>query len=160
MPDPRKALLLDAMDEAFARKSWHGPNLRGSLRGLSAREAAARPARGRHNVWELTVHAAYWKYAARRRFTEDRRGSFALTGSNWFPCPTPPTPAAWKSAVALLVEEHRRLRQVVAALPASALSQESKRGRENLRVIRGIIAHDLYHAGQIQLVKRLTRPRG
>ena len=156
MPDPRKALLLDAMDEAFARRSWHGPNLRGSLRGLSAREAAARPARGRHNIWELTVHAAYWKYTVRRRLTDGARGSFALAGSDWFPCPSPLSEAAWKSAVDLLVGEHRRLREVVTSLPASALFKKAKGSRENLRVIRGIIAHDLYHAGQIRLVKRLV----
>ncbi len=156
-PDPRIALLLDALDEAFVRRSWHGPNLRGSLRGLRARQAAARPARGRHNIWELTVHAAYWKYAVWRRLTGERRGSFALPGSNWFPCPTPLAQAAWKSAVDLLVSEHRRLCQAVAALPASALSRKSKGGQEtNLRLLRGIIAHDLYHAGQIQLVKRLV----
>ncbi len=158
MPDPRIALLLDALDEAFARSSWHGPNLRGSVRGLTSRQAAARPARGRHNIWELTVHAAYWKYAAWRRLTGGERGSFALSGSNWFPSPSPLTDAAWKEAVDLLVKEHRRLRQAVAALPASALSKVTKGGREtNVRMIRGMAAHDLYHAGQIQLLKRLTK---
>jgi hypothetical protein len=54
------AMLLALLDEAFEKQSWHGPNLRGSLRGLSAADAARRPARGRHNVWEVAVHAAYW----------------------------------------------------------------------------------------------------
>lgn len=127
------------------------------MRGLSALQAAARPARGRHNIWELTVHAAYWKYAVWRRLTGGERGSFALSGSNFFPCPSPLTEAAWKDAVALLVREHRRLRQAVAALPASALRKVTKGGRDtNVRVIRGIAAHDLYHAGQIQLLKRLV----
>ncbi len=156
MPDARIALLLDLLDEAFARKSWHGTNLRGSVRRLRARQAAARPARDRHNIWELTVHAAYWKYAVWRRLTGGERGSFVLPGSDWFPSPSHLTEADWKRAVDLLLKEHRRLRQVVAALPASALSRKSKGGREtNLRLIRGIAAHDLYHAGQIQLVKRL-----
>jgi DinB superfamily len=157
MPDPRIALLLDGLDEAFDARSWHGTNLRGSVRGLSARQAAARPMPGRHNVWELTVHAAYWKYVVWRRLTGGERGSFALSGSNYFPCPSPLTEAAWNEAVALLVKEHRRLRQAVAALPGSALGKASPGGREsNVRLIRGIAAHDLYHAGQIQLVKRLV----
>jgi len=127
------------------------------VRGLSARQAAARPTRGRHNIWELTVHAAYWKYAVWRRLTGEKRGSFAVAGSNWFPSPSPLTEAAWKGAVDLLVKEHRRLRRVVAALPASALSKKAKGGGErNVRIIRGIAAHDLYHAGQIQLLKRLA----
>lgn len=157
MPGPRIAALLTLMDEAFERKAWHGPNLRGSVRALSARRVARRPGRGRHNVWEVTVHAAYWKYAVWRRLTGEKRGSFALDGSNWFPCPSPLTEAAWKETVALLVREHRRLRKVVAALPDSALARKAKGSRDsNERLVRGIAAHDLYHAGQIQLLKRLV----
>jgi DinB superfamily len=154
--DSRVVLLLDGLDEAFEGRSWHGPNLRGSVRGLRARQAEARPQPGRHNIYELTVHAAYWKYVVWRRLTGGDRGSFALSGSNYFPCPSPLTEAAWKDAVALLVREHRRLRQAVAGLPASALGKVTPGGRETtVRLIRGIAAHDLYHAGQIQLLKRL-----
>ena len=61
--------LLASLDEAYDRRSWHGTNLRGSLRGLSAAIAAWRPGQGRHNAWEITLHAAYWKYAAWRRIS-------------------------------------------------------------------------------------------
>src|SRR5512144_3399799 len=77
--------LLALLDEAYERRSWHGPNLRGALRGLRAAQAAWRPSPGRHCAWEITVHAAYWKYAAWRRLTGEKRGSFARPGSNWFP---------------------------------------------------------------------------
>ena len=59
-------VLITAIDRAFDKKSWHGTNLMGSVRGLTAREALWRPARGRHNVWEILIHAAYWKYVVRR----------------------------------------------------------------------------------------------
>jgi len=158
MPDPRITLLLDGLDEAFSGKSWHGPNLRGSVRGLRATAAARRPGRGRHNIWELTIHAAYWKYTVWRQLTGAPRGSFAFDGSNWFPCPSPLTEAEWKEAVALLVKEHLRLRRAVAALPGSALGRRPKGSRNtNVRLIRGVAAHDLYHAGQIQLLKRLVK---
>src|SRR3712207_2441682 len=68
--DPEIAQLLAVVDRAYDRRSWHGTNLRGSIRGLSAADAAWRPARGRHNVWEIVVHAAYWKYAVTRRLTQ------------------------------------------------------------------------------------------
>jgi len=64
-----KPAILALIDEAFDKTSWHGPNLRGSIRGVDAGLAAWRPAPGRHNIWELTLHAAYWKYAVRRRLT-------------------------------------------------------------------------------------------
>ena len=78
---------LELIDEAFVKKAWHGPNLRGTIRGLSAAEAAWRPGPGRHSVWELVVHAAYWKYAVRRRLSGEKRGSFALAGQQLVPAP-------------------------------------------------------------------------
>ena len=81
------ALILAIFEEAYCKKTWHGPNLRQSLKGVTAKQAAWRPVPGGHNIWELTVHAAYWKYAARRRMEGGKPGSFALKGSNFFPRP-------------------------------------------------------------------------
>ena len=154
--NPVIASLLAQMDEAFDRRSWHGTNLRGSLRGMGASQAAWRPAPGRHNAWEIAVHAAYWKHAAWRRLTGEKRGTFARAGSNWFPSPEPATAAAWREDVALLVACHRRLRAVVAGLSDADLDRRAAGGKETVgRLVRGIAAHDLYHAGQIQLLKRL-----
>ena len=76
--------LLAILDQAYNKPSWHGTNLRGSIRGLSPKQAAWRPAPKRHNIWENVVHAAYWKYAVSRRFVDQPRGSFRYKGSNWF----------------------------------------------------------------------------
>jgi uncharacterized damage-inducible protein DinB len=156
-----KELLLGLLDEAFDKKAWHGPNLRGALRRISAEEAAWRPATDRHNIWEIMVHAAYWKYAVRRRLTGEKRGSFRLAGSNWWKRPSAgASEAAWREDVALLLAEHRALREVIAALPPKRLRQKARGSRyANFVLIRGIAAHDLYHAGQIQLLKRLAHWR-
>ena len=152
-----KAQLLAWIDEAYERKAWHGPNLRGALRGVTAEEAAWRPGEGRHNIWELTLHAAYWKYTVRRRLTGAKRGSFALKGSNWFTRPVTATDRAWHADVALLDEMHRTLRARVAALDPADLARTPRRSKvSNLDLLTGIAAHDLYHAGQIQLLKRLA----
>lgn len=152
-------LLLDLVDEAFDHKAWHGTTLLGSIRGVRADAAAWRPAPGRHNVWELTVHAAYWKYAVRRALTGEKRGSFALKGSNWFIRPAPGSAQAdraWAADVRLLADQHRRLRETIAALPDRALGRRLTGKRYTAAfMIRGIAAHDLYHAGQIQVIKRL-----
>lgn len=143
-------VLLDLIDEAFDKKSWHGPNLRGSIRGVTARQAAWRVASGRHNIWELMLHAAYWKYVVRRRIRGEKRGSFVLPGSNFFSRPVEASEAAWKADIEILLGEHRDLRRVLVELP-SARWQDQK----TLHLIRGIAAHDLYHAGQIRLLRRL-----
>ncbi len=157
MPSPEIRLLLDLLDEAYDRKSWHGPNLRGALRGITAPQAAWRPGADRHNIWELTVHAAYWKYAARRRLLGDTEGSFPLKGSNWFSRPEPGanTEQAWRADLTLLGECHRALRAAVEALSPRALDT-IPHGKTTMRaLVTGVAAHDLYHAGQIQLLKRL-----
>jgi hypothetical protein len=144
-------VFIELLDEAFDKKSWHGPNLRNSIRGVTARQAAWRPAADRHNIWELTLHAAYWKYVVRRRLTAkkagERRGSFVLPGSNFFARPIEPSTAAWKADINILAAEHRKLREVIAKISAPSRAQA--------HMIRGIAAHDLYHAGQIRLLRRL-----
>jgi hypothetical protein len=147
--------LLTMLDEAFEKKAWHGPNLRGTLRGVDARQAGWRPAGGRHNIWELAVHAAYWKYAVRRRLTGAKRASFPVVGSNWFERPQDGSDAEWKADLRLLVQQHRELRATVAALRAAELRGAT--GEAKLHLIRGVAAHDLYHAGQIQLLKSAQR---
>lgn len=147
-------LLLTLIDEAYDKKAWHGPNLKGSIRGLSARHAAWRPQLGRHNIWELVLHAAYWKYAVARRITGAKRGSFGLPGSNWIEPSAEQGEAVWKRDVALLATQHRELRRVIAGLSSSRL-RSRKQWEAMRRMILGIAAHDLYHAGQIQLLKRL-----
>jgi len=156
MPEPTAIqMLLALVDEAFDRKAWHGPTLLGALRGVTPAEAARRPARGRHNIRELTIHAAYWKYAVRRRLTGEKRGSFALEGSNWF---SATASRGWKDEVRLLVDEHRKLRAAIAAFPARSLDRPVDAKQQTAAyTIRGIAAHDLYHAGQIQLLKKLLR---
>jgi len=148
--------LLDLLDHGYDKKAWHGPNLKGSIRGLDAVQACWRPSRGRHCIAEIVVHAAYWKYAVRRRLRGDKRGSFPLEGSNWFPITHHLSEPQWREHVRLLEAEHRTLRAAVATMAAAGLHRNSAGSKySSASLIEGIAAHDVYHAGQIQLLKRL-----
>ncbi len=151
-------LLLDGINEGYEKRAWHGSNLRGAIRGLSAKEAAWRLSNHRHNIWEIVVHCAYWKYIVRRRITGEKRGSFPLKGSNWFKRPTELTEAGWKKDIRLLDDMHRLMVDSIAKLKSSDLKKSPKGSKFNNRaIIFGISAHDLYHAGQIQFIKRLLK---
>ena len=144
-------LVLALLVEAYERKTWHGPNLKQSLKGVSVVQAAWRPGAGRHNIWELALHAAYWKYVARRKIEGGKRGSFMLKGSNFFPRPEKgnATEEAWAADRKLLEREHRALRTAVAKV------LRTTRGDKFLRHVYGVAFHDVYHAGQIRLLRRL-----
>ena len=151
--------LLASLRRAFDGRSWHGPNLLGSIRGLTPEEAFFRPGRGRHSVYDLVLHAAYWKYVARRRLTGEKRGSFPVKGSNFFPEPRVKAAPAVRGARAVLEEAHHSLVAAVEAMPEEALAVRHGRWTAE-EIVAGVAAHDLYHAGQIQLVKRFFAERG
>jgi hypothetical protein len=145
-PAPQ-ALLVAALDNAFDKRSWHGPNLTGALRGVSAADAARR-VRGRKTIWEQALHAAYWKQRVLNKVAGPTR--FARRGSDWPAPPAEPTEAAWRADVRLLHDLHRRLREAVTGLSVNGLVDD-----RTVWLIHGAAAHDVYHAGQIRLLRRL-----
>lgn len=148
-------MVLNLLDEAYETKTWHGPNLKQSLKGVSAKQAAWRPGPRRHNIWEEALHAAYWKYAVRRGIEGGKRGGFVLKGSNFFARPEKGKlhEAAWRADRELLEQEHHALRSAV----AKAL--ETRRDAAWLKPLYGVAFHDIYHAGQIRLLRRLSEDR-
>ncbi len=153
-------LLIDVIDQAYNKRAWHGTNLRGSIRGLSTEQAVWRPGKGRHNIWEIALHAAYWKYTIRRRLLGEKRGSFPLKGSNFFVRTSANGSSDWNRDARLLDDVHAKMREAIASLPASRLHKNVQGSKWTYaQLVYGIASHDLYHAGQIQLLKRLFRHR-
>ncbi|HUO83784.1 MAG TPA: DinB family protein [Thermoanaerobaculia bacterium] len=152
-------ILLRVLDQAYDKKSWHGSTLRGALRRITPKEAVWRPSPERHNIQELVVHAAYWKYRAARSIRgEGGRGSFPLKGSDWFERPGDADPDLWEQDLRLLDEMHAALREAVAAIDPKKLGRKAPRSEWTYQQLAtGAAAHDLYHTGQMQLLRRLQR---
>lgn len=145
------------LDEGFNKAAWHGPNLLGSLRGITLPRLLFRPRKEGHNIWELAVHCAYWKYAVRNRLIEGKRNTFPLEGSNFFARDKGLTVDDWKKDLALLKHQHRLLMATISALDPSTFDSRVAGSRHTVRrTVLGVAAHDIYHAGQIGLLKRMA----
>ena len=144
-------------------RPWHGgPAVIGALRGVSAEVAAWKPFPDRHSVWQLALHAAYWNYAVERRITGAPQGSFPLQPSNW-PRPTGAGDSvAWSADRKLVKQFHDSLVSVLSSFDATRLDDIAggKGSTTFADLITGVVLHDTYHAGQIQLMKRLARSQG
>ena len=143
-------------------QAWHGgPTPLGALRGVGAAQARWRPSPRRHSIWALTLHVAYWKYAVRRQILAANLPRFSRSPANFPAVPVPAGETAWALDRALLAEEHRLLLETIEDFP-DALLHRSPGGRERWSwgdMILGITLHDAYHAGQIQMLKRLWSSR-
>jgi hypothetical protein len=148
-------LILQLIDEAYEKKTWHGPNLKQALKGITGKEAAWRLRPDRHNIWEETLHAAYWKYRARRRIQGGKRGNFPLKGGNFFARPEKGNmnEIAWRNDKELLEQEHRALRACVVSV------LKTPQADKLLPTIYGVAFHDVYHAGQIRLLRRFLQKK-
>ncbi|NOT09821.1 MAG: DinB family protein [Gemmatimonadales bacterium] len=159
--DPTTRLIARTLQPARGQ-AWHGgPTPVGALRGVTAAAARWRPHPKRHSIWELALHAAYWKYAVRRRLLGGEIGGFPRSPANWPELPTAPNARAWEADKALLAAEHRLLLQAIERFPGARLGR-SAGGRKRWTwgdLIVGIAMHDAYHAGQIQMLKRLWAVR-
>ncbi len=162
MDDSRLREILNLLDPPAGTRLWYGgARVAGCLRGVTPEQAAWQPAPGRHSIWALMLHVAYWKYAVRRNLAALPQGTFPRSPANWPAVPEPADARHWKADCALLRSEHMRLVQAVRALDPRRLD-EAAPGSGNFRLVDllfGIVSHDLYHVGQIQLLKRLYHAR-
>ena len=157
MPSNEIASLCDWVESCYRGPSWHGPAFRPTARKAPLEVVAWRPAPNRHNIAEQVAHAAYWKYVARRLITGEKRGSFSLKGSNWIPFEAAVSKQVWADLLDLIDTEHAAFLAAVGDLtPKSAERPAGKRDLTIAQLVRGVGAHDVYHAGQIGLLRRLA----
>jgi uncharacterized damage-inducible protein DinB len=137
---------------AFEGEAWHGPAVLELLRDVTAEQAAARPIAGAHTIWELVLHIAAWENAGRRRLGGDRA---QLSDEEDFPPINDTSEAAWRETIEALKSGHSKLYDAIAGLDESRLDEPILDGMRSVYItLHGVIQHDLYHAGQIALLKK------
>jgi uncharacterized damage-inducible protein DinB len=149
------ARIADQARRAYVGKAWHGPSLKFLLRAVTAQQAAARPVPGAHTIWELVLHIAAWDRVAAQRLRGGKKAS--LPARENFPVVTDTSDAAWKKTLASLEQANRAVRAAIAACPARQLDRKLGGVDYSFYVtMHGVVQHDLYHAGQIAILKKMV----
>lgn len=145
--------IVDQLKRAQEGSAWHGPSVREVLEGVTAKQAAQKPIPGAHSIWEIVLHVATWEDVVRQRLTGERTGDNSDV-PDW-PAVGDTGETTWRKALDDLLRGHLRLRETIAAQPERKLSLTVP-GKKNSFYgdLHGIIQHDLYHAGQIPLLKK------
>ena len=131
--------------------------MRELLDGVSAEQAASRPLPGAHTIWELVQHIAVWEDVARRRLAGDRAAVTLATPEDWPPA-NDMSEAAWEQTKTSLDRGHQALCEAIAGIDESRLDQPILEGMSTVYVtLHGVVQHDLYHAGQIAILKKAVR---
>lgn len=155
---PRIKDVLELLDPPTGFQPWHGgPSLMGCLRGIDAKQAAWKPAPERNSIWNLVLHMAYWKYSIIRKLNPDFPKGFERSPSNFPDVPGDQTEKNWKKDKDLLKKTHQILVEEITKFPHEKLDDTcpSKKEWTYSQLITGITAHDTYHIGQIQVLKKL-----
>jgi uncharacterized damage-inducible protein DinB len=146
--------ILDQLRRAYEGNAWHGPSIREVLAGVTAAQAHARPLESAHTIWELVHHIAVWEDVGRRRLSGDRAQIAISTPEDW-PPPEDTSEAAWEKAKTALDRGHQDLVAAITNTSESRLDQPIFEGMSTVYVtLHGVIQHDLYHAGQIAILKK------
>jgi uncharacterized damage-inducible protein DinB len=146
--------IADQLRRAFYGDAWHGPGLLELLEDMDATTAAARPLANVHSIWELTLHIAVWDRIACQRLSGEK---CQPTGDANFPPVRKTTAAAWRKAMADAKRTHDGFVKTVAALPERRLRDRVPGKRYDFyHMLHGLAQHELYHAGQIAILKKAS----
>jgi uncharacterized damage-inducible protein DinB len=148
--------IADQLRRAMQGEAWHGPSLKEILAGVTAAQAAARPIAAAHSIWELVHHITAWEGIVLRRMGGETLIDVGEE-ENWPPV-REKNEAAWQRSRAALEAGNRKLCDAIAQLPDERL-RERVPGKQDsfFGELHGIVQHDLYHAGQIALLRKASK---
>ena len=146
--------LIRIAGEGYGDGAWHGPDLKAALSDVNAAMAFERPAAGRHNIAEIALHHAYCVRAVREKLSGTSAAPFVLEGDDWFALDDA-SRLSWLTVQGIVDKEQAGLKAVVGDLAAGRAASPLP-DDEQLTLVLGITCHAVYHAGQIQLIKKLN----
>ena len=144
--------LADLLKKAYEGGAWHGPSVKEALFNITSAKANARPIKNAHTIWELVLHITAWHDAARKRLTGL---TVNLSDEEDWPAVNNAGEYAWTSAIENLGKSTDNLLKTLSIFDSSKLHDNiSGLNYTYYFLISGLIQHDVYHAGQIALLKK------
>ena len=141
------------LSEAWGPGAWHGADLKAAIADVKPAVAFWRPAPGRHNIAEIALHHAFFARSVRSQISGQPAEAFVLPGEEWFALDDEKK-LPWSKIQATLEKEQKHLADLIASL--ETVTMNSPLGAtERFNLVLGIACHAIYHAGQVQLIKRL-----
>jgi hypothetical protein len=147
-------VLARTIEEGYGSGAWHGPDLKTALSDVTPELAFWRPTRGRHNIAEIALHHAYFVRSVRAQLSGSAAEPFVLEGEDWFEL-SDSGPLTWPQILDVVDSQQRQLAAAVSNLGAPARRRQAPPEVEPFDIVLGITCHAVYHAGQVQLIKRL-----
>ena len=141
------------LTEGYGPGAWHGPDLKAALADVRPTVAFWRPAAGRHNIAEIDLHHAFYARAVLSHISGQPAEPFVLGGEDWFDLPDETT-LPWSKILATVDAQQQRLGALVADIETGKVTSPLAH-EDRFNLMLGITCHAVYHAGQIQLIKRL-----
>jgi uncharacterized damage-inducible protein DinB len=133
--------------------AWHGPAVLELLAGVTPEQASAHPIAGAHSIWELVLHLGGTYRLVLRRLRGD--GTAIAPEEDWPPVPDT-TAESWQATIDALRALNEEARRAVSHFAEERLDQPLVADPPYTAYVQfiGLTQHDLYHAGQIALLKR------
>ena len=147
--------IADQLERGFSGDAWHGDPLLKILEGVTAKQAAATPIAHAHSIWEIVNHIRAWRSAVEARLNGQVR---ELAGAADWPPVTDTSEQSWRDCIRDLVHRHESFMKAVRAFPESKLNHNApNRDHSYYVLLHGMVQHDLYHAGQIAILKKAAK---
>jgi len=145
--------ITDQLERAFRGEAWHGPSVRQILSGVNCSAANTLPMKGVHTIWEIVLHMIVWMRLTVHALDGDSMPADPLPDQDW-PEVEEAEEDEWAETMDDLVETHNLLIDRVSGLTDDDLMKIVP-GRDFswYILIHGIVQHNLYHAGQIAIIK-------
>jgi uncharacterized damage-inducible protein DinB len=141
--------LLDQLNRAYGGEAWHGPALRQLLEDVTEEQARAHPVAGGHSIAELVAHIRATMDMVSERLAGTPRE--LTTEEDW----SDATRTSWPAALEELDHAESRICDAVARLTPDDLDCiVPGKNYTTYVMVHGVIQHNLYHAGQIAILKK------